>query len=123
MPPARNRCPRASEGVSHTTSSPNAGIDVSQLTSQNILAELCLREATSRIRQQHADTRPRTTRLQYDPKQAEFKVWCDQQGFAGLSAQAVTGEKLALFLMEEVVDRPPRKTGPKPKPGAKKRAP
>ena len=52
------------------------------------------------------DTRPKNTVSAYEPKQEEFQQFCKRKGY--LDADTVTEDKLLLFLVEEVVNRPLR---------------
>ena len=48
-------------------------------------------------------SRPKNTKIQYEPKKKEFIAWTQQKGFQDLAT--VTGGKLVLFLNEQVVGR------------------
>ena len=49
-------------------------------------------------------SRPKNTALVYQPKQEEFKQFCARKGYC--DGETVTEEKLLLFLVEEVTNRP-----------------
>ncbi|OCK74796.1 hypothetical protein K432DRAFT_386604, partial [Lepidopterella palustris CBS 459.81] len=48
--------------------------------------------------------RPKNTTLAYEPKQREFKAFCQRKQYH--DADTVTEDKLLLFLVEEVPGRP-----------------
>lgn len=50
--------------------------------------------------------RPKNTTSAYEPKQEEFRRFCQQKEYQ--DGETVTEDKLLLFLVEEVVDRPLR---------------
>jgi len=52
------------------------------------------------------DSRPRNTSAAYEPKQKEFKDFCIQKQYHDVDT--VTEDKLLLFLVEQVADRPLR---------------
>ncbi|KAH8654278.1 hypothetical protein BGZ61DRAFT_541539 [Ilyonectria robusta] len=52
------------------------------------------------------DARPRNTVAVYEPKQKEFRDFCERKQYQ--DADTVTEDKLLLFLVEEVADRPLR---------------
>ncbi|KAH8657278.1 hypothetical protein BGZ61DRAFT_310526, partial [Ilyonectria robusta] len=52
------------------------------------------------------DARPRNTVAAYEPKQKEFRDFCERKQYQ--DADTVTEDKLLLFLVEEVADRPLR---------------
>jgi hypothetical protein len=52
------------------------------------------------------DARPRNTLAAYEPKQKEFRDFCERKQYQ--DADTVTEDKLLLFLVEEVADRPLR---------------
>jgi hypothetical protein len=49
-------------------------------------------------------SRPKNTVLVYQPKQKEFKDFCAKKGYC--DGDTVTEEKVLLFLVEEVANRP-----------------
>jgi hypothetical protein len=52
------------------------------------------------------DARPRNTLVAHKPKQKEFRDFCERKQYQ--DADTVTEDKLLLFLVEEVADRPLR---------------
>ena len=52
------------------------------------------------------DARPKNTLASYEPKQEEFKAFCARKQYQ--DGDTVTEDKLLLFLVEEVADRPLR---------------
>ena len=52
------------------------------------------------------DARPKNTTAAYEPKQKEFRDFCKQKQYH--DGDTVTEDKLLLFLVEEVADRPLR---------------
>ncbi|KAJ8525776.1 hypothetical protein ON010_g15338 [Phytophthora cinnamomi] len=57
------------------------------------------------------DARRAYTTRAYAPKQKEFKVWCDRNGFHETTRYQVTAAEMHLLLQEEVVDRKVRTKG------------
>jgi hypothetical protein len=55
--------------------------------------------------------RPKNTNLAYKPKQKEFRKWCKTKQFR--DGDTVTEEKLLLFIVNEVANRPLRRKGRK----------
>lgn len=51
------------------------------------------------------ESRPANTARAYEPKQREFKAWCDRKKFHETTRYQVSASKLHLFLREEVVYR------------------
>lgn len=56
-----------------------------------------------------ATARPSNTKKAYEKRQQEFLAWCDAKAFPAVSRHTVSGEKLHLFLVEKVINRPVRK--------------
>lgn len=73
-------------------------------------AELRLRAQQCRLQvhERAQQNRGKGTKSSYDPAQEEFKRWCQRMKFDSFSAETVSAEKLLMFLMDEVIDRPSR---------------
>lgn len=71
---------------------------------------IAMQEATNRTFAAQVAQRPKNTITAYARRQDEFKEWCKRRGFAEASQFTVTGEKLHLFLVEEVIGRARRAT-------------
>ncbi|RYP04774.1 hypothetical protein DL764_004243 [Monosporascus ibericus] len=65
-----------------------------------------LRANAQKILSMIQDARPRNTLAAYEPKQQEFRSFCERKQYQ--DADTVTEDKLLLFLVEEVADRPLR---------------
>ncbi|KAE8231011.1 hypothetical protein CF326_g3980 [Tilletia indica] len=104
--------PRASgsSAVAPATAMAAAAVSTAQLVMQE-------RESVLRTLATASDVRPPNTTRNYNPKQQEFKSWCDTKGYEEMSRYQVTAEKLHLFLEEQVLHRPskrPKKNGEAP---------
>jgi hypothetical protein len=64
-----------------------------------------LKESANATLDRCREARPSNTTRAYEPKQREFKAWCDRKGFHETTRCQVTAAKMHLFLQEEVVDR------------------
>jgi hypothetical protein len=77
----------------------------SQVVAVAVSAETILLQTEDRIISQSANTRPSNTCRSYEPKQKEFKNWCDQMNFDETSRYTVTEQKLNCFLNDRVLYR------------------
>ena len=65
-----------------------------------------LRANSKMVRSVIHSNRPKNTAASYDPKQREFRAFCRRKQYQ--DGDTVTEDKLLLFLVEEVSDRPLR---------------
>ncbi|GAA5920377.1 hypothetical protein JCM5296_003901, partial [Sporobolomyces johnsonii] len=115
MPKSRSTRARTSTAAPYNSSSPQSS-PTRTSTAAALAADLAVRETTQLIAKAARQARPATTLRAYDNKQQEFKAWCDSRGFS--DGHAVRGDKLAVFLHDEVVYRAPRKRGRKADPNS-----
>ncbi len=77
----------------------------STVQAQPLTQETLLVQSNHQLLQDVAEIRPANTKASYEPKQAEFKAWCDQKNFAEVSRYTVTEDKLVGFLNDCVIGR------------------
>lgn len=96
MPPRNNRARQSIPSSSNSTARPN----VHNYSNTYVEMRQVVASAVDELR----DARPKATKRQYEPKQREFRNWCDVK-FASEPVETrytVNGDKLTFFLQTEV---------------------
>ncbi|KAL9934244.1 hypothetical protein V8E36_006700 [Tilletia maclaganii] len=69
--------------------------------------QVAMSQSILRTHDRHTAVRPQNTTRNYEPKQKEWREWCEEKGFDEMSRTQVTAEKLHLFLEKCVLHGTP----------------
>ncbi|KAK4239207.1 hypothetical protein C8A03DRAFT_14388, partial [Achaetomium macrosporum] len=105
LPPGAEQ-PLASQKEPLTALAPPSVAACSQHVNRAIVNNAELRANSQNVLSLIRAARPKNTTSAYEPKQKEFRQFCQRKQYQ--DGETVTEEKLLLFLVEEVVDRPLR---------------
>ncbi|KAE8209791.1 hypothetical protein CF326_g10073 [Tilletia indica] len=93
-----------------SASSPSRGAAAPQnIRLTEAALDVQMRESVLRTLNKATEIRPHNTNRNYQPKQDEFKKWCEEKGWDEMSRYQVTSQKLHLFLEERVISRAPKR--------------